>query len=107
MGAKYTFAFAIGASGFLTMLLPEAAKYSFPLALLTRAAVGLACSSCFVSIYHFFPKWIPKDEKTILVSTVGSGVYVVIETSHLILLNKAMLEGRDNWIRYIWSFVKY
>lgn len=61
----------------LHMLMPIAAKYSFTLALLTRAATGLACAPCFVSCYHFFPKWVPLEEKTLMVSTVGCGMYMV------------------------------
>ncbi len=75
IGAKHTFLFAIFMSSFLSLLTPSAAKMSFSLALLVRALVGLASSSCFPSCYHFFPKWIPLSEKTIMVSTVGSGIY--------------------------------
>lgn len=76
VGAKYTFGFAILGSAFVTLFVPIAAKTSFGLALLTRALVGLASSATFPSCYHFFPKWIPIAEKTIMVAVVGAGLYM-------------------------------
>lgn len=71
--------------------MPTAAKYSFTLALLTRAATGLACAPCFVSCYHFFPKWVPLEEKTLMVSTVGCGMYVVSSIFSFYLFNYLLL----------------
>jgi MFS transporter, ACS family, solute carrier family 17 (sodium-dependent inorganic phosphate cotransporter), member 5 len=57
--------------------MPIAAKHSLTLALLTRAATGAACAPCFPSCFHFFPKWVPLAEKTLMISTVGCGMYMV------------------------------
>lgn len=77
IGPKYTFGFAIMGSAIMTLFVPIAAKTSFGLALLTRALVGLASAATFPSCYHFFPKWIPIAEKTIMVAVVGAGLYMV------------------------------
>lgn len=76
IGPKFTFSFAIMGSALMTLLVPLAAKSSFGLALLARACVGLTSSATFPSCYHFFPKWIPLKEKTIMVAVVGAGIYM-------------------------------
>jgi MFS family permease len=76
IGAKWTFAFAILGSGLVSLLVPSAAKASFGLILLARACVGLCSAFLFPSAYHFFPKWIPLAEKTMMVAVVGAGLYM-------------------------------
>lgn len=75
-GAKYTFAFAILGSSIVTLFVPIAATTSYGLVLLARAFVGLCSAFLFPSAYHFFPKWIPLAEKTIMVAVVGAGLYM-------------------------------
>lgn len=76
-GHKYIFGLAILLSSFVTLFLPSACKYSLSLALFVRALTGLTSSALFPSSYHFFPRWIPLSEKTLMISIFGSGMYVV------------------------------
>ncbi len=77
IGHKYTFGFAVFASSLLSMLMPVACHNSISAALLTRALIGLASSALFPSSYHFFPRWVPLAEKTLMISLIGTGVYMV------------------------------
>jgi MFS family permease len=75
-GPKYTFAFAILGSSIVSLFVPIAAKTSYGLVLVARAFVGLCSAALFPSCYHFFPRWIPLEEKTIMVAVVGAGLYM-------------------------------
>jgi MFS family permease len=109
IGAKTTFAFSIFVPSILHMLMPIAAKHSLTLALLTRAATGAACAPCFPSCFHFFPKWVPLAEKTLMISTVGCGMYLVcrlplsvslcLSLSHCL---PSLVSGRDSGLLSFW-----
>ena len=58
------------------MLVPFAAKYSFPLALVTRMFIGFFESASFPAIFHFLPRWVPIVEKTSIVPIIYSGMYI-------------------------------
>lgn len=58
------------------MLVPVACRSSYGLALVIRCLIGLLESSSFPAIFYFFPLWIPAHEKTVMVSTVFSGMYL-------------------------------
>jgi hypothetical protein len=75
-GHKYTFGSAVLFSSLVTLFFPSACQLSFPLGLLTRALTGLMSSALFPSSYHFFPRWIPLNEKTLMISLFGSGMYM-------------------------------
>lgn len=75
-GHKYTFGLAVLLSSLITLLLPAACTISFGYALTVRALTGLMSSALFPSSYHFFPRWIPLNEKTIMISIFGSGMYM-------------------------------
>jgi hypothetical protein len=75
-GHKYTFGGAVLFSSLVTFFFPSACQFSFPLALFTRALTGLMSSALFPSSYHFFPRWIPLNEKTLMISLFGSGMYM-------------------------------
>lgn len=75
-GAKYTFGCAVFFSSLLTLLFPLSCQISLTYALGVRALIGLMSSALFPSSYHFFPKWIPLHEKTLMISIFGSGMYM-------------------------------
>ena len=68
LGSKTTFGFAILVPCVLTLLVPLAAKTSFSSILAIRALIGLSQAATFPSIYHFYPRWVPKAEKTKMIS---------------------------------------
>eukprot|EP01036_Dinobryon_divergens_P026695 gene26696-35372_t len=74
-GHKHIFGMSILLPSILTLFIPAACRFSFPLALFLRSIIGLLESACFPSAYFFFPHWIPFDERTILVPFVLSGMY--------------------------------
>lgn len=76
-GHKYIYGLSILLSSFITLLLPLLCQYSLITCLLIRSLTGLSSSAVFPSSYHFFPKWIPISEKTLMISIFGSGMYVV------------------------------
>jgi MFS family permease len=76
LGSKTTFGFAIIVPCLLTLLVPSAAHTSFSLLLALRALIGLAQAATFPSIYHFYPRWVPKAEKTKMISFSHSGMYL-------------------------------
>ena len=53
-----------------------AARQSFPATLFIRFLIGLLESASFPCLYHFFPIWIPSDEKTFLIPAIISGLYL-------------------------------
>ena len=75
-GHKYLFGYAIFFSSFITLFIPISCHTSFSFALTTRALTGLMSSALFPSSYHFFPRWIPLSEKTLMISIFGSGMYM-------------------------------
>ena len=75
LGSKTTFGFAILVPCVLTLLVPLAAKTSFSSILAIRALIGLSQAATFPSIYHFYPRWVPKAEKTKMISFSHSGMY--------------------------------
>lgn len=76
-GAKYLFGLSILLASFFTLLFPFVIKQSFFLGWMWRALTGLAASATFPSCYYFYKSWIPVSEKTVMVSTILSGVYLV------------------------------
>eukprot|EP01031_Cornospumella_fuschlensis_P039369 gene39369-47922_t len=75
-GAKVIFGLSILLPSLLTLLMPVACKNSFGLALFIRALIGLCESASFPAVFHFFPLWIPLAEKTLLIPTILSGMYM-------------------------------
>mmetsp|Transcript_19811 Transcript_19811/g.36886 ORF Transcript_19811/g.36886 Transcript_19811/m.36886 type:complete len:574 (-) Transcript_19811:40-1761(-) len=74
--AKMTFACSIFFASLLTILLPFAADISFQTCLVTRACIGLAESAAFPAAYNMYPKWIPANEQTIMITCIMSGLYL-------------------------------
>eukprot|EP01038_Epipyxis_sp_PR26KG_P017429 gene17429-24098_t len=58
------------------MLVPFACNQSFYFALLLRVLIGLFESASFPCVYHFYPIWIPEDEKTFLIPLISAGMYM-------------------------------
>lgn len=75
-GAKQVLAGSIFFPAILTMLIPVVSEYSYYLLLLVCALRGLFSSGTFPSCYYFFSNWVPKAEKTKLVTTVMGGNYL-------------------------------
>ena len=69
------FCISIFLPSFLTIIVPWAAKASFPLTLLMRCAIGLFESASFPTSYYFFTKWYPERERVVMVSTFLSASY--------------------------------
>lgn len=59
-----------------TLFVPVAAKTSFGLTLFIRCLVGLCESASFPAVFHFFPIWIPVEEKTFMIPAIISGMYM-------------------------------
>ncbi len=76
MGAKFLFGLSVLIPSIITLLVPVACRTSFPLALFTRAILGLFESACFPCVFHFYVKWIPNSEKTLLITLINSGIYI-------------------------------
>lgn len=75
-GAKHIFGLSVLIPSILTLIVPVACKESFPFALFIRGILGFFESASFPCLYHFFPNWIPISEKTIMIATVYSGMYI-------------------------------
>eukprot|EP01041_Mallomonas_annulata_P012105 gene12105-25395_t len=75
-GAKWLFGASVLIPSLLTLLVPAACRHSFKLALVIRALIGFAESASFPACYYFFPRWIPNNEKTIMIATFMSGIYL-------------------------------
>lgn len=75
-GAKWLFGLSVLIPSLLTVLVPVACKSSFSAALVIRALIGFCESASFPAIYHFLPIWIPLSEKTSMITTVMSGMYI-------------------------------
>lgn len=75
-GAKMMMGLSVLAPSLLSILFPAAAKTSFVLALFVRMLIGLTEACCFPAVFHFFPHWIPTQDKTIMVPATLSGVYL-------------------------------
>lgn len=98
-GARRMFGLSILIPSILTLLVPLACKQSFVFALLIRSILGLFESSCFPAVYSFFPKWIPLKEKTIMVATTMSGIYlgeiIGFSFSGYLIQSNVMIGGVD------------
>jgi ACS family sodium-dependent inorganic phosphate cotransporter-like MFS transporter 5 len=78
IGAKWMFAISILTSSLLSIATPAAilSKYGLTAGLAVRALLGLGASGTFPSAFYFYPEWIPLAEKTTLITTLGSGMYL-------------------------------
>lgn len=77
VSAKYLFGFSIALASICTLAIPVAAGSSLQLCLLLRAMAGLAESAAFPAAFHLYKSWITSSEKTIMIATVMSGMYMV------------------------------
>lgn len=75
-GAKWIFGFSILIPSVLTLLVPAASRHSFGLALFIRCIIGFFESASFPAVYHFFPFWVPINEKTFMIPSIVSGMYM-------------------------------
>lgn len=74
--AKWAFAFSIITASTLTILLPIIAHSSYHLCLVFRAGIGIAESAAFPAAFNLYPKWIPPNEQTLMITCVMSGLYM-------------------------------
>ena len=75
-GAKKIFGLSILVPSILTLFVPIACRTHFALVLLLRALIGLTEAASFPCLYHFFSKWVAPKEKTLMVSSTVSGMYM-------------------------------
>lgn len=75
--AKNIFALSIVLASLITILLPWAAEHSFGLCLAGRTLTGLAESAAFPAAFHMYKSWVPSSERTIMITTVMAGIYMV------------------------------
>ena len=73
---KWTFGLAVFIPSVLTILVPICARSSYESALIIRMLIGLIESATFPSCYEFFVAWIPPQDKTYMIATMFSGVYM-------------------------------
>lgn len=77
MPAKNLFVLSIAMASLFTLLLPWASEQSFHLGLLARALTGMAESAAFPSAFYLYKSWVPYSEKTIMITVVMAGIYMV------------------------------
>jgi len=53
-----------------------ACRSSFAVALILRCIIGFTESASFPAVYHFFPIWVPLEEKTLMIPFIASGMYM-------------------------------
>jgi MFS transporter, ACS family, solute carrier family 17 (sodium-dependent inorganic phosphate cotransporter), other len=82
-GGKVLFGLSVLVPSLITLLVPAACRTSFGWALFSRAILGLFESASFPCLFHFFPVWIPVNEKPLLISVIMSGMYIVSFSSCL------------------------
>lgn len=56
--------------------MPVASRHSFGMALFIRCIIGFFESASFPAVYHFFPIWVPIKEKTLMIPSIVSGMYM-------------------------------
>ncbi len=76
-GAKRMLAYSVGLTSILSIVFPASIKFSYALGIGVRILIGLTSSALFPSCYYLYKFWIPRDEKTSMISTVLSGMYLV------------------------------
>jgi sugar phosphate permease len=109
-GAKYVFAGSIFLAAIMTIILPMAAEVSYFAALVLRALTGLAESAAFPATYHMYPKWVPADEQTSMITVVMSGLYlgeiICFLLSGYLVVSQINISGVDigGWIAVFWVF---
>jgi hypothetical protein len=70
------FFFSVLIPSILTLFVPLACRASFGLSLFIRALIGFFESASFPAVFHFFPIWIPLQEKTLMIPAIASGMYM-------------------------------
>jgi len=75
-GAKHILGCSVFIPALLTLLIPIVSQSSFGGLLVLCTFRGLFASGTFPSCYYFFSNWIPKTEKTKMVTTVMGGMYL-------------------------------
>jgi len=75
-GAKWIFGLSVAIPSVLTLLVPVACRTSYGMALFIRVVIGFFESATFPAVYHFFPIWVPLNEKTFMIPFIVSGMYI-------------------------------
>ena len=60
----------------LSLIIPRVAARSVNSVITVRAFMGLFSAACFPSSFHFFPFWVPPEEKTVLIPLFYLGMYL-------------------------------
>ena len=77
MSAKDLFVTSIIIASIFTILLPVAVEYSYSWGLVIRTLTGLAESAAFPAAFQLYKNWVPASEKTIMITCVMAGIYMV------------------------------
>lgn len=96
-GAKWMFGLSILASSVLSLVTPVAIlNYGLAAGLAVRALLGLGASATFPSAFYFYPEWLPVEQRTLMITIVGSGMYLgeIVGFS----LSGFLCENRIEWI---------
>lgn len=78
-GGKYVLGVSIMVSCFLNLFVPVASKTSISSIITLQIFIGLFQAGCFPACYYLYPRWMPLNERTLMVSFVVTGVYMVGE----------------------------
>lgn len=75
-GGKLIFGLSVLVPSILTFFVPFAARTSYEWAIVIRILIGLTESASFPAIFQFFQNWVPLEEKTLLIPSTYSGIYM-------------------------------
>jgi hypothetical protein len=86
----------------LTLLFPIVCETSYTLTIFFRCIIGLTESATFPAVFHFYPIWAPIEEKTMMISLVGAGMYFgeIIGFS----FSGALVESKYGWQSVFYIF---
>jgi MFS family permease len=83
----------------LTLLVPVACRSSLELGYFIRCMIGFFEGASFPAVYYFFPIWIPLEEKSLMVSSIASGMYfgemIGISVSGLLIDSSWKVNGEE------------
>jgi MFS family permease len=83
----------------LTLLVPAACRSSLELGYFIRCMIGFFEGASFPAVYYFFPIWIPLEEKSLMVSSIASGMYfgemIGISVSGLLIDSSWKVNGKE------------
>jgi sugar phosphate permease len=76
-GAKLLFGLSVILPAMIALVFPALVKLSYTLGLLVRIIDGFFASPLFPASYFLYKSWVPKGERTLMLSSVMCGSYMV------------------------------